>query len=102
MSFLTAIPILGSVIEKVLDRTLPDKSESAKAQNKLNEIELGGAPASRLRLWRSFLGWVLAIVFAFEIVGRPLLATYFPQIELPPTVIEEISKLLFALLGLGF
>ena len=37
--------------------------ELLAAQIRLNERETENAPSSVLRLWRSFLGWVLALLF---------------------------------------
>ncbi|SHN70617.1 3TM-type holin [Desulfovibrio litoralis] len=102
MALWSSIPILGDLLGKIADKIAPDKGKIIDGQNRINEAELSGAPASRLRLWRSFLGWVLALVFAWEIVGRPIMATYYPEIILPPSMIKEVSHLLLGMLGLGF
>lgn len=88
--------------EKALDRVFPDRAASREAQSRINESEVSGAPASRLRLWRSFLGWALALSFVWEIMLRPLVATYWPEIVLPPSFIKETTSLLLGMLGLGF
>lgn len=92
----------GKVTEAVMGKFWPDKSGAREAQSRINEQEVGGAPASLLRLWRGFLGWVLAMVFAWEVVGRPTILTYWPETVLPPSVLGEISSLLLGMLGLGF
>lgn len=94
--------VAGSVLGAVLGRVSANKDEVVRGQQRANEAEINGAPPSRLRLWRSFLGWVLALVFAWEVVGRGILTTYWPQVKLPPSALQEISTLLLGLLGLGW
>lgn len=102
MSWLSSIPVLGGVLEKGMDKLWPDKAESRKQQSELNRAELEGAPQSGLRLWRSFLGWVLALLFVWEAVARPVIVTYWPESTLPPSVLEEVIKLLLFMLGGAF
>ena len=97
----TAGRIAGGFIGSILRRWTTDKDAIVQGQQRANEAEIQGAPASGLRLWRSFLGWVLALVFAWEIVGRAVVSTYWPQAVLPPSALEEVSHLLMGLLGLG-
>lgn len=97
MALWSAIPILGSLLDKIL----PDRAKNNEAQNRINEAELSGAPSSILRLWRSFLGWVLALTFAFEVVGRSVITTYWPGALLPPPMLEPVTKMLFSMLGWG-
>lgn len=74
-----------------------------EAQSSINQQEISGAPASRLRLWRSFLGWVLSLLFVWEVAGRlillPLLAPEW-NASLPPPALEQIMALLLGMLGL--
>lgn len=102
MSWLTSIPVLGDLIGKGLDKVFPDKAEARKQQSDINQEELKGAPSSRLRLWRSFLGWVLSLLFVWEVVIRMVIVTYWPDTKLPPSVLKEITSLLLGMLGLGF
>lgn len=102
MSFLSAIPVLGTLLDRVTNRLLPDRSKVAENQSVINQAELSGAPASRLRLWRSFLGWVLSLAFAWEVAVRPVISTYWPDARLPPSVLGEVSRILLGMLGLGF
>lgn len=87
---------------KALDKIFPDRAASREQQARINEQEVSGAPASRLRLWRSFLGWVCAVLFCWEVAGRAIIMTYWPDTKLPPSVLKEVSSLLFGMLGLGF
>ena len=102
MSFLSAIPVLGTLLDRTTNRLLPDRSKVAENQSAINQAELSGAPASRLRLWRSFLGWVLSLAFAWEVAVRPVISTYWPEVRLPPSVLGEVSRILLGMLGLGF
>ena len=105
MSWLSSIPVIGNVFTTIADRISPDKSKVLEAQSRINEAEVEGAPPSKLRLWRSFLGWVLALTLAvtlvFEIIIRPIILTYWPDAKLPPLELDEIQHLLRAMLGLG-
>lgn len=88
--------------EKALETIFPDRAKSREAQSRINEAEVSGAPMTRLRLWRSFLGWALSLAFVWEVLARPFIATYWPHITLPPSAVSEISSLLLGMLGLGF
>ena len=100
MAVWSAIPVLGSLLDK-LAGLIPDRSKVAENQARINEQEVGGAPASRLRLWRSFLGWCLSLLFVWEVMMRPIIVTYWPGVTLPPSMLGEISRLLLGMLGLG-
>lgn len=93
---------LTDLIGKGVDKIWPDKSKAREQQAALNAEELKGAPTSKLRLWRSFLGWVLALLFVWEVVFRTVISTYWPEVKLPPSVLKEITSLLLGMLGLGF
>lgn len=88
--------------EKAMEKIFPDRAASREAQSRINEAEVAGAPASRLRLWRSFLGWALSVAFIWEVIARPVIATYWPEAPLPDSVLKEVSSLLLGMLGLGF
>lgn len=95
---------LASGLGKGLGGLLGRDAKRAEVQSRLNEREVEGAPASRLRLWRSFLGWVLALLFVWEVAGRlvlvPLLAPQWAA-QLPPSTLDQIMSLLLGMLGLG-
>ena len=96
--------LLGGVIGGV-GRILPDRDRQNEAQSRINETEAGGAPSSRLRLWRSFLGWILTLLFAWEVAGRLIvIPVLFPDWgrSLPPSALDQIMALLLGMLGLGF
>lgn len=101
MALWSAIPVLGSLLDK-MGQLIPDRGKVADNQAWINEQEVDGAPASRLRLWRSFLGWCLSLCFVWEVMVRPVIVTYWPEATLPPSVLGEVSRLLLGMLGLGF
>lgn len=93
--------LLGDILGKVLGKSTTDKDKILEAQSRINEQEVAGAPQSLLRLWRSFLGWALALAFVWEVMIRPVIFTYWPAVALPPSMLKEISSLLLGMLGLG-
>lgn len=93
---------IADLIGKGMDKIWPDKEKCREQQTALNQEELKGAPASKLRLWRSFLGWTLALLFVWEAVARPVIVTYWPDVTLPPSVLGEVVKLLLFMLGGAF
>jgi hypothetical protein len=99
LPLLGAIPFVGKLLEKIFDRALPDKSKSNEAQARINEAEVSGAPTSHLRLWRSFVGWVMGLAVAWEILFRPVIVTYWPDAMLPPSMLKEVLSLLMAMMG---
>ena len=89
----------------LIGKILPDRSAVNQAQSRINEAEVAGAPPSRLRLWRSFLGWVLALLFTWEVLGRLIIVPVcFPQWgkSLPPSSLDQVMSLLMYMLGVGF
>ena len=104
MSWLSAIPVVGGLIDKALDRLLPDKKKVSEGQIELNKLELQEAPRSYLRLWRPFLFWVISLCILYVIVVQPVLLFYFPETPLPdlPVNFSELMRLLLEGLGAGY
>lgn len=96
---------IAEELARTSERVLSGRVGQNEAQGRINESEIAGAPQSRLRLWRSFLGWTLSLLFAWEVAGRliviPLL---LPELEryLPPSALDQILAVLLGMLGLGF
>ena len=89
----------------LIGKILPDRSAVNQAQSRINEAEVAGAPPSMLRLWRSFLGWVLVLLFTWEVLGRRIIVpVFFPQWgkSLPPSSLDQVMSLLMYMLGVGF
>lgn len=101
MALWSSLPLLGTLLDKVAG-LIPDRGRAAENQARINEQEISNAPVSRLRLWRSFLGWCLTLCFVWEIMARPVIVTYFPEWTMPPSMLSEVSRLLLGMLGLGF
>lgn len=96
---------LAKVGGTLLGKIIPDRSKTNEAQSRINEAEVAGAPATILRLWRSFLGWILALLFAWEVAGRLVIVPmFFPEFgkTLPPSALDQIMTLLLGMLGLGW
>ena len=87
---------------EILGNRKEEIEKSQERQARINEAELNGAPPSSLRLWRSFLGWALSVAFVWEVMIRPAVVFFFPETELPPSMLKEISSILLGMLGLGF
>ena len=95
------ISAVAGLIGKAFDRIFPDRAKINEAQSRINEAEVSGSGPSILKNWRGFLGWTLSIVFAFEVVGRTVIVTYWPGVKLPPSMLKEILTLLLGMLGLS-
>ncbi len=98
---LNPVSAIADLIGKAFDRIFPDRSKINEAQSRINEAEVAGSGPSVLKNWRGFLGWVLSLVFAFEVVGRAIIVTYWPQVKLPPSMLKEVLTLLLGMLGLS-
>ena len=91
---------LGGRLLRDLAGSSRERRDLLAAQIRLNERETEQAPSSVLRLWRSFLGWVLALLFCWEVL-LPLLAPDLLD-DLPPPALDQILSLLAGMLGLPF
>lgn len=93
---------IGGAILGSFGKSSEAKTKINEAQTRVNEAEISGAPVSHLRLWRSFLGWVLALLFTWEVVFRLCIIPLFFQewgATLPPSVLEQILPVLLTMLG---
>lgn len=102
MNIITAA--LGSLVGPLLDifkKKTTDKDKALEAQTELRKLELQEAPKSYLRLWMSFLGWVLALCVAYGLAIQPVVAFYFPKIPLPQLPMEVVARLLMGMLGIS-
>ena len=93
--------VVAGLFGTLVDRVLPDRSKINEAQSRINEAETAGAGPSILRHWRGFLGWALSLVFVWEAVVRTVIVTYWPEAELPPSILKEVTALLLGMLGLS-
>ncbi len=95
------ISAIAGLLGKAFDRIFPDRSKINEAQSRINEAEVAGSGPSILKNWRGFLGWVLSLVFAWEVIGRTVILTYWPDANLPQSMLKEILTLLLGMLGLS-
>lgn len=98
-----AFGLLANLADKVLGRFFTNKDKSNEAQTQINQAEIAGGPVSYLRLWRSFLGWGLAVAFMYVVIVFPVVKHYWPEANLPEiTSLQEIiTPILMAMLGFG-
>lgn len=45
--------------------------------------------------------WLCGFVLAWELIGRPMLALYVPDLELPPSLLRELLQVASTLSGLS-
>jgi len=121
MNFLSLIPGIGSVVEKILG-LIPDVNERARMEaefnkalldaviregsdnRKINEVEAGHSKIF-VSGWRPFIGWVCGIALAFQYLVRPFwvwaTAVWLPGFPLPPTLDGMLWELVLGMLGIG-
>jgi hypothetical protein len=126
MSIAAFIPVIGSI----LDRVLPDKAASEQAKLKLAEMAQQGQLAELNSLtelakgqmavnqveaasdglykggWRPAIGYVLALCLAYQFLLQPLLlwgcALWAPEVTPPAIGLDDnLWELMFGMLGLA-
>lgn len=123
---LTAAFDLGG---KLLDKFFPDPAQRADAQLKLLQLQQTGelaqlaaetdlmkgqqainleeAKSSSFFVagWRSFIGWVCGVAFAYHFILQPLLvfglSVYGKPVTLPVFDMDALNTVLMGMLGLG-
>lgn len=120
MAFVSAIPVFGEILGKILDR-IPDPTARAKAAEAMQAAELAGeleAMRGQLEInkveaasssvfvsgWRPFIGWVCGAGLTYQFVLRPFVswACAISDLNSPPNLdAGELMPLVVALLGLG-
>jgi len=120
------LPILSAalpILDKVLDRVIPDEAERAKAKMEMQaelvknehdiqlaQIELNKAEAQHRSIyvagWRPFIGYVCGVAFLYHFVLQPVLifaiaATGHALPPLPEFDMDTLLTVLGGLLGLG-
>ena len=114
---------------KVLERIFPNPADRLAAQAKLAELQQTGelaqlaaetdlmkgqqlinleeAKSSSFFVsgWRSFIGWVCGVAFAYHFILQPLLvfglSVYGKPITLPVFDMDALNTVLMGMLGLG-
>ena len=120
------LPILSAalpILDKVLDRVIPDEAERAKAKLEMQaelvknehdiqlaQIELNKAEAQHRSIyvagWRPFIGYVCGVAFLYHFVLQPVLifaiaVTGYTMPTLPDFEMDTLLTVLAGLLGLG-
>ena len=120
------LPIISAalpILDKVLDRVIPDEAERAKAKMEMQaelvknehdiqlaQIELNKAEAQHRSIyvagWRPFIGYVCGVAFLYHFVLQPVLifviaATGHTIPPLPEFDMDTLLTVLGGLLGLG-
>lgn len=97
LSFLQGLLGIGG---KAMDKLFPDRSKLVEKNLDINaetERTSGGAMTPR----KLFM-YILAFLFVWEVVGRPVIVTYWPHVPLPPSMKQEVMVFSSALFGLVF
>jgi len=125
-------PVIAALIDPVsrlIDHLIPDPDVAARAKLELLKEEnmvmleqlklamqadagqaaINTAEAQHRSLfvagWRSFIGWVCGVAFAYHYILQPLLLFGFSaagnEVKLPDFNLEALVTLLFGMLGLG-
>lgn len=119
MSFLSFIPIIGTIIDKII----PDKNAAAKAKAQLELLEQTGELQLMLEQtkvnrqearhrsifvagWRPFIGWICGSAFAYHYLFYPIMVTIahlngLDTTNLPTFDLGAMISVLGGLLGLG-
>lgn len=104
-----------SVINKVLDRVIPDKNARAAAGEELNaaeqsgelqlmlgQLEVNKVEAAHKSLfvsgWRPMVGWVCGIGLGYNVIVSPFLDIWFDMPVVDPAMLYPV---LMGMLGMG-
>lgn len=91
---------LGGKAAEALGGNAEERRRLAERQLEIN-AETERAGAGRLTP-RKLLMYMLCVVLAWELMGRPVVATYWPHTPLPPSMLKEIMLMSASLFGFGF
>lgn len=112
------IPLIGSVLDKVL----PDTEKASEAKAKLMELQITGElqqMANQARInekeaehsslfvagWRPAIGWVCALALFYQYLVRPFVmwGCAIAGVEVPPMpgLDDMLWELMFGMLGIG-
>lgn len=97
MGWLSALLGLGG---KALEKILPDRARLQQQQMEINaetERTSGGRMTPR-----KLLMYLLAVAAGWELLLRPVVATYWPDVLLPPSMGKELWLAVSAMFGMGF
>ncbi len=110
-----AIDAVASLVETVVGRIWPDKSEQERAQLAaalalvqgqldINKVE-AASPNAFTSGWRPAIGWICGAAFGIQFVFGPLASwgsrLYGHPVDFPPMDIGAMMPVLLGMLGLG-
>lgn len=113
MSFLAALPIVGSFFKpifEIIDQAVPDKDLATQLKTRLAEsqimLNLAEAQSHSLFIagWRPCLGWVGVAGIVYELLLRPITVGVLGiwGIAAPlPSVESALFEIVMGMLGLG-
>lgn len=96
MGWLAAMLGLGG---RALEKILPDRARLQQQQMEIN-AETERASGGRMTP-RKLLMYVLAVAAGWELLLRPVVATYWPDVPLPPGMGKELWLAVSAMFGMG-
>lgn len=97
MGLLSTLLGLGG---KALEKILPDR---AKLQQQHMEINAETERASNGRMTpRKLFMYMLALAAGWDLLARPVISTYWPEIPLPPGLGKELLLAISSMFGMGF
>jgi hypothetical protein len=83
---------------------LAAETELAKGQLEINKIEAANTNIF-ISGWRSFIGWVCGVAFAYHFIAQPLLVFMCAiggyKVDLPVFDMDALNTVLMGMLGLG-
>lgn len=110
----TPIEAIGNVVDKLFtsDKERLDKQAlmaRLAAEPHLLQAEINRVEASNRSLfvagWRPFIGWICGVALAYNFVIRDMVigvyAMFGHHLDLPDMAIDQLTTLLYSLLGLG-
>jgi hypothetical protein len=110
-----AVDAVASLVETVVGRIWPDKSEQERAQLAaalalvqgqldINKVE-AASPNAFTSGWRPAIGWICGAAFGIQFVFGPLASwgsrLYGHPVDFPPMDIGAMMPVLLGMLGLG-
>ena len=86
--------------EKAFDKIFPDRAKLQERQLEIN-AETERTSGGQLTPRKLFM-YVLVLAFTWEVMVRPVVVTYWPTTELPPSMLKEVMLAISSMFGLGW
>lgn len=92
--------LIFGVGAKALEKIWPDRSKLVE-QHLAIHAETERSSGGRITPYK-VLGFLLVLGVAWEIFLRPVLVFYWPDVEVPPSMLKEIMLMASTYFGMGF